>query len=294
MLSSMTGYGRAAAADGGLTATVQVRTVNHRYLDIYVRMPTSIMALEDAVRQAAQRRLRRGRVEIVVAVEDSERASRTLHLDRAFLSQAKAALEEAAALLGVEPRVELAHLSLVPGVFRLEEAEADLERVRGVVLQALEAALDQVVAMRRAEGQALAADIAQRIDTVERIANEVRERAPQVVQELFARLKRRIAELAGDVALDPGRLEMEAALLADRSDISEELARIGSHVSQLRALLHGDEGDGVGRKLDFLLQELNREWNTIGSKANDAAIAQWVVEARAELEKIREQVQNIE
>lgn len=290
----MTGYGRAAAAEGGLTATVEVRTVNHRYLDVFVRLPAPMLVLEEPVRQAAQRRLRRGRVEITVNVEDSERPGRTLQLDRAFLAQAKEALQEAATLLGVEPRLDLGHLALVPGVFRLEESGIDIERTRRVVLQALEAALDQVVAMRRTEGQALAADIARRVDAVDRIAEAVRERAPRVVQELFARLRRRVAELAADVALDEGRLEMEAALLADRNDISEELARIASHIGQLRTLLQAGADDGVGRKLDFLLQELNREWNTIGSKANDAAIAQWVVEARAELEKIREQVQNVE
>lgn len=290
----MTGYGRAAATDGGLTATVEVRTVNHRYFDIHVRMPSYLLALEESVRQTVHRRLRRGRVEIWVNVEDSELPSRTLSVDRALLMQAKHALAEAAELLDVNERPALSLLSLFPGVFRTEEGAVDLERCRGVVLEALETALDDVVAMRRSEGQALAADIGRRVDAVERLTAAVKERAPAVAQELRDRLRIRVKELAGDVTLDEGRLEMEVALLADRSDISEELARIDSHIRQLRALLAGGEGEGVGRKVDFLLQELNREWNTIGSKANDAEIAQLVVEARAELEKIREQAQNIE
>lgn len=288
----MTGYGRAQSTDGGLTATVEVRTVNHRYFDVRIRLPSHLLALEESIRQATGRRLQRGRVEIAVTVEDSDQQSRTLNVDRTLLEQAHTALAEAATTLGSDERPTLSHLALFPDLFRVEEREVDLERCRAVVHTALEDALADVVAMRRAEGQALVADIAHRVDTVERLAQSVRERVPQVVREMHERLQRRIAELVEGVALDEGRLEMEVALLAERSDISEEIARIDSHIAQLRTLLAGDEA--VGRKLDFLLQELNREWNTIGSKANDADIALAVIEARAELEKIREQVQNIE
>lgn len=288
----MTGYGRAVAVDGGLTAAVEIRSVNHRYFDVRIRLPGHLLALEETVRQTVQRQLQRGRVEIIVTVEDSEEQSRTVNVDRGLLRQARAALEEAAHELGIDERPSLDHLALFPYLFRLEEREADLERCRAVVHAALNAALDEVLAMRRAEGQALAQDIAPRVDAVERLARAVEERVPAVVIEAQERLRRRIGELTGGVSLDEGRLEMEVAILADRGDVSEETARIGSHVTQLRKLLQG--GEPVGRKMDFLLQELNREWNTIGSKANDAVIAQAVIDARAELEKIREQVQNIE
>lgn len=288
----MTGYGRAVVIDGNLTATAEIRSVNHRYFDVRIRLPRELLALEDTVRQAVQRHLQRGRVEITITVEDSDEQSRTVNVDRGLLKQARHALEEARLVLGVAEQPSLSHLALIPGLFRMEEPTADLERYRTVVHAAVTAALTDVIAMRRAEGQALANDIIARVDSVERLVQAVTERVPAVVREAQARLRRRVAELIGDVSVDEGRLEMEVAIMADRGDVSEETARIASHVAQLRALLRG--GGPVGRKLDFLLQELNREWNTIGSKANDAAIAQAVVDARAELEKIREQVQNIE
>lgn len=292
LLFSMTGYGRAVAVDGGLTATVEIRSVNHRYFDVRMRLPARLLALEEMVRQTVQQRLQRGRVEITVTLEDSDEESRTLTVDHGLLRQARAALAEAAHELGADERPSLNHLALFPDLFRLEERETDVERCRAVIHTALNAALDDVLAMRRAEGQALAADMAPRVDEVERLMQAVEVRVPAVVQEAKERIHRRIGELTDGVTLDEGRLEMEVAILADRGDVSEETARIASHLGQLRALLQG--GEPVGRKLDFLLQELNREWNTIGSKANDAVIAQAVIDARAELEKIREQVQNIE
>lgn len=292
MVLSMTGYGRGAAFDGDVTAIAEVRSVNHRYLDVRVRVPGRLLALEDSVRQAVQRRIHRGRVEITVTVEDSAEQSRTLTVDRGLLKQVRAALEEARAALGADDPLRLDHLALIPGVFRMEEREADLDRYRSVVDAALAEALSGVIAMRRAEGQALADDIAARVEMVERLMRSVEQRVPEVIREAHTRLRRRVAELAADLPVDEGRLETEMAILADRGDVSEETARIASHIAQLRTLLQ--EGGPVGRKLDFLLQELNREWNTIGSKANDAVIAQAVVDARAELEKIREQAQNIE
>jgi len=292
LVLSMTGYGRGVSAGGGVSAAVEIRTLNHRYLDVRVRLPGPLLALEDSIRQAVQRRLQRGRVEITVSVEDSDDQSRTVIVDLGLLAQARAALEQARGALGADEPLRLEHLALVPGVFRMEERETDLERYRAVIEAALDEALSGVLAMRRAEGRALAADVAARMDAVERLVRSVESRVPEAVREAHQRLRRRVAELAGDVALDEGRLEMEVAILADRSDVSEETARIASHIAQFRTLLQA--GGAVGRKLDFLLQELHREWNTIGSKANDAVIAQAVVDAKAELEKVREQVQNIE
>lgn len=288
----MTGYGRATVVSGGVTATAEIRSVNHRYFDVRIRMPQGLLALEDSVRRAAQAQLQRGRVEITVTVEDSEQQSRTVNVDRGLLAQARQVLEEARQALGVTDGPKISDLALIPDLFRMDEWEADPEACRPAVDEAVRQALGDVVRMRRAEGQALAEDIASRVDRVQQLLEAAVQRAPDVVRDLQDRLRRRVADLVGEVTIDDGRIEAEVAMLADRIDVSEETARIASHISQLRTLLGG--GGPVGRTLDFLLQELNREWNTIGSKANDALIAQMVVDARAELEKIREQVQNIE
>lgn len=291
LLRSMTGYGRAVASVGDRTATVEVRSVNHRYLDLVVRLPRSLGGLEERVRSTVQQRFERGRIEIAVTVEEHGAADRRVEIDRGLLLALRAALEEARAALGTAEPVTLSHVLSVPEVLRVEEPAPDLDAWWGVVSQALGQALESVVAMRAREGQALAADILHRLGRLEELAQQVRERAPAVVQEAEARLSQRLAELLPQ-GVDPQRLAQEVAIMADRCDISEELARIGSHLRQLRDL--AADAAPAGRKMDFLLQELNREWNTIGSKAADARISQWVVEAKAELEKIREQVQNIE
>lgn len=291
MLRSMTGYGRAVASVGDRSATVEVRSVNHRYLDLVVRMPRGLGGLEERVRSTVQQRFERGRIEITVTVEDHGASDRRVKIDRGLLLALRAALEEARAVLGTAEPVTLSHVLSIPEVLQVEEPAPDLEAWWDVVSQALAQALDSVVAMRAREGQALAADILIRLDRLEELAQRVRERAPAVVQEAAVRLSQRLSELVPQ-GVDPQRLAQEVAIIADRCDVSEELARIGSHLRQLRDLTA--QAAPAGRKMDFLLQELNREWNTIGSKAADAQISQWVVEAKAELEKIREQVQNIE
>lgn len=291
MLRSMTGYGRAAASLGGRAATVEVRSVNHRFLDLVVRLPRGLGGLEERVRGAVQDRIHRGRIEIAVAVEEHGGADRRVKIDRGLVLALRAALEEARDVLESPEPVTLSHVLAVPDVLQVEEPEPDLEGWWDVVREALGQALASVVAMRTREGQALAVDIMARAQRLEGLAALVRQRSPVVVQEAKARLEQRLGELVPQ-GVDPQRIAQEVAIIADRCDVSEELARVESHLRQLRELV--DEPSPAGRKLDFLLQELNREWNTIGSKASDAQIAQWVIEAKAELEKIREQVQNIE
>lgn len=291
VLRSMTGYGRAVASAGDRTATVEVRSVNHRFLDLSVRLPRSLAGLEDRVRSTVQERIQRGRVEIFVTVEDHAPGDRRVKIDRGLLLALRAALEEARDVLGTSEPIQLAHVLGFPDVLQVEEPAADLDGWWAVVRPALVEALHGVAAMRAREGQALAADIVARLGRLHAIAQQVSGRAPRVVQEAATRLEQRLAELAPQ-GIDPQRLAQEVAIIADRCDISEELARIDSHLRQLQSLT--DQPGPVGRKMDFLVQELHREWNTIGSKASDAQISQWVVEAKAELEKVREQVQNIE
>ncbi|HEY8417514.1 MAG TPA: YicC/YloC family endoribonuclease [Limnochordales bacterium] len=291
MLRSMTGYGRAVASAGDRTATVEVRSVNHRFLDLAVRLPRSLMGLEERVRAVVQEQIQRGRIEISVTVEEHGPGDRRVRIDRGLLLALRAALEEARDVLQTPEPVSLSHVLGFPDVLQVEEPPADLDGWWAVVRPALAEALAGVASMRAREGQALAADIAARIEQLRTLAQQVQARAPVVVREVAARLAQRLAELVPQ-GVDPQRLAQEVALIADRSDVSEELARVMSHLTQLQALV--DASGPAGRKMDFLVQELNREWNTIGSKSGDAQISQWVVEAKAELEKIREQVQNIE
>lgn len=291
----MTGFGRGEAAFPGGRATVDIRSVNSRFLDLVVRLPAPDAALEDELRRAMRRVARRGRLEVFVKF-DVTSGSRRLNVDRELAVTYYKNLKELGETLQVEQRLLLDTLALLPGVFSFEEAAAEPEGMRAAAIEAAEAALGRVVAMRRDEGRALAADMAGRLRRLDGLAAEVAERAPAVVGEYRRRLAERMAALVPGGTLDEGRLALEVAVMAERSDITEELVRLRSHLRQAGDLLEDGTGgsEGVGRRLDFLLQEMNRELNTIGAKAGDLAVARAVVDARTEVEKLREQIQNVE
>lgn len=288
----MTGYGRATAMAGGRTVTAEIRTVNHRYLDMRIRVPDGCHFLEDRVRRFISERLARGRIEVSLVLEQNSQSGLTLTVDEQLLQQARVALERARGAIASTEPVTLSHLLHIPQLWRIEPEPLDEESVTHAACAAIVLALDDVVSMRRAEGEALAVDIRKRVEKVASLRTAVAKEVPGIVKEAQRRLQQRVQSLLDDISLEPDRIAQEVALLADRTDVSEELARIDSHLEMFRT--HLKRGGTVGRTLDFLLQELNREWNTIASKSNDAFVAHMVVEARAELEKIREQVQNIQ
>lgn len=288
----MTGYGRATATAGGRSATAEIRSVNHRFLDVRVRLPHELLSLEDRVRRFVTEKLERGRVEINITLDDGGESARTVTVDERLLQDVRTALERVQTMLGSNETISLSHVLHIPDLWRIQPEPVDEDELMHTVGAAVVLALEDVVNMRRAEGAALAADIGPRIDTIEALTKSVADRAPLIAAGAQQRLTERLQQLLGENPVDPDRVAQEAAILADRADVSEELARIGSHLGQLRS--HVERGGSVGRTLDFLLQELNREWNTIASKTNDATAAHMVVAARAELEKIREQVQNIQ
>lgn len=292
MVRSMTGFGRGEAVRGGYHVTVEVRTVNHRFLDTSVRLPKSLAGFEEKLRSLVQARLGRGRVEVQVALEESGDGHRTVKVDATLAQRYHAALLQLQRELGLDERPSLAVLVDMPGVLVTEEA-VDAEALAAAVEEAGEGALTEVTRMREAEGQRLAADLSGRVGVIEESLRAIEERSPQVSEEFRLRLETRIREALGEVPVDEARLLQEVAIVADRGSIAEEVVRLRSHLVETRATLNGAEG-AVGRKLDFLLQEMNREINTIGSKANDVAIARQVIAVKAELEKIREQVQNLE
>ena len=290
---SMTGYGRAAKEIDGRQMTVEVKSVNHRFLDISFRMPRNLIFLEDTARRIIGGRLSRGHVDVFVTYRNLRTDSRKVLADEALFNAYAEALQELSAASGGGLRDDrtLMTIARMPDVLTVTEAEEDQEAVEALMLEALDGALDQLVAMRRREGEAMGRDLAGRTDAIEAMTAQIEARYPQTVEEYTRRLRAAVEELAGS-GVDETRLLMEVAIMADRSAIAEETVRLKSHIQQLRQLLGASEP--VGRRMDFIVQELNREVNTISSKSQDIPITQLTVAMKAEIEKLREQLQNIE
>lgn len=291
-MRSMTGYGRGSIERDGRELTLELKTVNHRFLDLNIRLPRALLFLEDGLRKGLNARLSRGHVDVFINYRNVREDAREVTLDGALLKAYARAMDEAALLVpGVKDDRALTRLVSMPDVLTVAERSEDQESVTALCADVLNLACDALEQMREREGESIGRDLAAKVDNLERIAGEIAGRAPGVVKDYQQRLNERIAELLQSPP-DPQRLAQEVAIFADRAAIDEELVRLSSHFAQFRHLLAASEP--VGRKLDFLVQEMNREVNTIGSKASDLEIGKRVVEAKAEIEKIREQVQNIE
>lgn len=292
MIRSMTGFGRGETSGEAFNLTVEIKAVNHRYLDISIRLPKELNLLEEEIRGQIRRILSRGRVDAFVRYTLPPEAARAvtinLQLAQVYLEKAQELKRQTGMLSGLG----LADLLRMPEVVQLSDTELDVEALRTTLATVVEQAVQGVAAMREQEGARLAEDMSDRLDMLADLLVRVEQRCPQVVEDYRVRLESRLQELLQDNMIDPSRLAQEVAMFADRSCIAEEVVRLRSHFVQFKKLLKAD--DAVGRKLDFLLQEMNREVNTIGSKANDAEIAILVVDMKSELEKIREQAQNIE
>lgn len=289
---SMTGFGRGESAGDAGRIVVEMKAVNHRFSEVVFRMPRQFNALEDGARKLILSRVSRGRVDVFVSWEAPARA-KGVKVDKELAIAYYNALIELGGEIGSKTELSLDTLARLPDVLKVEDTEITAEDLWPAFEAATAQAVDNLIAMREREGAALTADLLARIDHLAQVGETVKTRSPQVVEEYRARLSRRLEELLGQSNMvEPQRLAQEVAMFADRSDTTEEVQRLGSHLSQFREALRS--GESVGRKLDFLVQEIGREINTIGSKANDATITNQVVEAKSELEKIREQVQNIE
>ena len=291
----MTGYGRGERAfDGGLQITVELRSVNNRYLDCAVKMPRAYIFAEDAMKGMIQRAVARGKVDVFVTIVRSGGDDLVVTVNEALAKSYAAALERLRELggSGAKKRWSAADLARFPDVLTVEKREEDLDEMKERLLAVLELALKDFNAMRETEGGRLEADILGRADAIQRLLAEVEERSPQTVDDYRARLEAKMREVLQNTQIDEARLLTEAAIFADKVAVDEETVRLHSHLGQLRELLSA--GGAVGRKLDFLIQEFNREANTIGSKCSDMEVVRRVVDMKAEIEKIREQVQNLE
>ena len=290
-MRSMTGCGRSQQREGAWEVTVELKAVNHRFLDIACRLPRSLAFLDEIVRKALNARLQRGHVDVFVTVARTDASDRQVQVDEALAAAYRDAAERLAEVLGRAQHLDLAQLMAMEGVVTVTESDMDEEAVSTACRRAMDEAIDQLCAMRAREGDSLRADLNVHLDAAAALREKILLRAPGVVEDYRARLQQRLAQLGAD-GVEPQRVAQEVAIMADRCAIDEELSRLESHIGQLRAYL--DTKGEIGKKLDFLIQEMNREANTIGSKASDAQIAQQVVDLKSEIEKLREQVQNVE
>ena len=288
----MTGYGRARATRNLRDITVEVRSVNNRYLDCTVKMPRMYAFAEDAVKARVQKAVSRGKVDVFISVDASAADVAKVNVNTALAAQYAEALKALAAVGGAEERVTPEQLARFPDVLTVTKADEDLETVSADLCAVLDEALASYNAMRAVEGEKLAEDIGGRLSAIEGMTAQVEERSPETVREYREKLTAKMREVLQSTTIDEQRILQEAAIYADKIAVDEETVRLRSHVSQLRGMLASDQP--MGRKMDFLIQELNRESNTIGSKCSNLDIARIVVDLKGEVEKIREQVQNIE
>ena len=289
---SMTGYGRGAHIVDGRDLTIELKSVNHRFLDLAFRMPRSFAYLEDALRQQIQSRLARGHVDIFVTYRNLRDDSRTVVVDHALVKGYTAAMDEMAELTGLKNDLSLPFLAKMPDVLRVDEAEEDRDALKDLALLCLNDALDELIGMRQKEGARMGADISNRLNNIESMTEKVALRAPAVVEDYRVKLTQRVSEILQEQPIDIARITQEVAMFCDRVNIDEEIARMHSHLKAMRDALAGTEA--MGRRLDFIVQEMNREANTMGSKASDIELVNLVVGLKSEIEKIREQVQNLE
>ncbi len=288
----MTGYGRGEAHVNGRAITVELRSVNNRYLDCTVKLPRIYVFAEDAVKARVQSRISRGKVDVFITIGPSQNGDVTISVNRPVADGYFAALKDLRDTYGLRDDLSVSLLARFQDVFLVEKTQEDLEALSADICSVLDLALDDFDAMRTREGEKLCQDVRSRAAAIEGLVSKVEERSPGIVADYRAKLLSRMNEVLQNTQIDESRILTEAAIYADKVAVDEETVRLRSHLSQLGHML--EQGGATGRKLDFLIQEFNREANTIGSKCSDIETAGYVVEIKAEIEKIREQIQNIE
>ena len=292
MVKSMTGYGRAVETVNGREFTVELRSVNNRYLDCSVKLPRSLSFAEEAVKQAVKATISRGKVDVFISVHSEGAADVKVTLNAAMVEGYLAAMKQMVADYGVQDDISVSVISRMPEVFTVEKPEVDEEQLLADLMGVVNKALASYDAMRAAEGKALEADLRNRGNTILELVAQVEAGNGQTVIDYRTRLENKLKEVLANTSIDESRILTEAAIFADKVAVDEETVRLRSHLEQMNTML--TNGGAIGRKLDFLLQEMNREANTTGSKCSDVRLARIVVDIKAELEKIREQTQNIE
>ena len=291
-LLSMTGYGSAKGSVEGQEITVELKSVNNRYLDCSVRLPRNFLFAEDTVKQAVPAGVSRGKVDVFVSAQTSQDSGTVVSVNEELARGYRDAVARIAETLGLESGLNAFSLARFPDVLTVERRELDKDKAAAALSEITAKAVEEFNAMREREGERLRRDMLGKLETIEGLVSVVEERSPQTVKEYRERLEARLRDILADRSLDEQRVITEAAIFADRTAVDEETVRLRSHIAQFRTML--EEGSPIGRKMDFLVQEFNRESNTIGSKCSDASLAKVVVDLKSEIEKIREQLQNVE
>ncbi len=295
MVCSMTGFGRSEVTEGQRKYVVELKSVNNRYLDINIKMPKKFNAFEAAIRSELKNYMKRGKVDVFISYEDFSESESKVKYNKAIAGEYYAYLKEMAEDFGLDNDVRISVLSRFPEVFTMEEEELDEEEVWGGIKKALDQAGSQFLESRKREGEFLCRDLFEKLDGMKENVEYITERSPEIIDEYKARLREKIQDLLEDKQVDENRLAMEVTLYADKVCVDEELTRLRSHIEATRdTLKEGDDKDGIGRKLDFLAQEMNREANTILSKSTDLKISDRGIALKTDIEKVREQIQNIE
>lgn len=292
MIKSMTGFGRCEVQKDSRKFTVELKSVNHRYLDVNIRMPKKLNFFETAIRNLLKSYANRGKVDIFITYEDLSQAQVAVKYNAVLAGEYLKYLQQMEEEFGLENDIRVSTLSRYPEVFTMEEQSEDEEELWNGLKEALEGAFGQFVRTRQTEGENLKRDILAKLDRLSELTAYIEERSPQIVSEYRAKLEEKMKELLADTQIEESRIAAEVILFADKICTDEEVVRLKSHISHMRNTL--DEKDEIGRKLDFIAQEMNREANTILSKANDIEVSDYAISLKTEIEKIREQIQNIE
>ncbi len=292
MIKSMTGYGMGTSEAQGKIFTIEIKSVNNRYSDFNIKLPRIYSFLEDALRKRASSVINRGKVDIFFNVESSGEEASSVKVNMGLAKGYLDALRQLSGELGIPSSANAETFLRISDIFTVEKEDADNEEITNAVLSALDEALTAYDKMRITEGEKLVEDLCSHLDFIENATEKIEKRSPEIVKEYQERLYARVRELLEDATIDDSRVLTEVAIFADRVNVNEETVRLKSHISQFRKMLA--DGGVVGRKLDFLIQEMNRETNTIGSKSNDLESSGIVIDIKAEIEKLREQIQNVE
>lgn len=292
MIRSMTGFGRCEIQSGEKKFTVEMKGVNHRYLDVNIRMPKKLYFFETAIRSYLKKYIQRGKVDIFVTYEDLSEGQMSLKYNEALASEYLDYFRQMEEKFGLENDVRISALSRYPEVFTMEEQDVDEEEMWDGLREALDGACVQFVSARETEGEKLREDLIGKLDAMKAVVEKIEERSPQILSEYREKLEEKVKELLADTQIDESRIAAEVVLFADKICTDEEIVRLKSHIDHMKSTLQA--GEGIGRKLDFIAQEMNREANTILSKANDLTVSNYGIDLKTEIEKVREQIQNIE
>lgn len=293
MIKSMTGFGRCELADGERKFTIEMKGVNHRYLDVNIRMPKKLNFFETAIRNLLKQSVSRGKVDIFITYEDLSEGQAVLKYNETLAKEYLVCLKQMEESFGLENDIRVSTLSRYPEVLTMEEQALDAEEIWNVLKKAMEGALEQFVETRTMEGENLKKDILSKLEGMQKLVAYIEERSPEIVKEYREKLEEKVKELLEDSQIDDGRIAAEVVIFADKICTDEEVVRLKSHISHMQEVLRSEES-GIGRKLDFIAQEMNREANTILSKANDLEVSNCGIDLKTEIEKVREQIQNIE